>query len=124
MTLDANDMDGVVGLTQCSISKSESFTYKFRIDARQSGSFWYHGHSNNQRADGLFGGLIVHRPAFDEPSELEFYEYDGEKLLLIGDWYHRRASEVLAWFQDFGHFGNEVSRNWRFAHHGAGFVVS
>lgn len=34
-------MDGVVGLTQCAIGQSESFTYRFRIDESQSGTFWY-----------------------------------------------------------------------------------
>jgi FtsP/CotA-like multicopper oxidase with cupredoxin domain len=33
-------MDGVIGLTQCAIGKSESFTYRFRIGDEQSGTFW------------------------------------------------------------------------------------
>jgi len=38
------------------------------------------------------------------------YGYDKELLLLIGDWYHLPAEDVLAWYQDPGNFGNEVRR--------------
>jgi hypothetical protein len=37
------------------------------------------------------------------------YTYDRELLLLIGDWYHRPAGDVLEWYMDPGNFGNEVS---------------
>lgn len=36
----ANEMDGAVGLTQCIIGPSKSFTYKFKIDDNQAGTFW------------------------------------------------------------------------------------
>jgi iron transport multicopper oxidase len=36
----ANEMDGVVGFTQCPIPTNASFTYKFDIDSDQSGTFW------------------------------------------------------------------------------------
>jgi len=38
--IDANEMDGVVGLTQCAIPSKESFTYRFRIPDDQAGTFW------------------------------------------------------------------------------------
>jgi FtsP/CotA-like multicopper oxidase with cupredoxin domain len=34
-------MDGVVGLSQCAIGPSESYTYRFRIDDMQFGTFWH-----------------------------------------------------------------------------------
>lgn len=37
------------------------------------------------------------------------YGYDKEILLLIGDWYHRPAEEVLSWYLRAGSYGNEVS---------------
>ena len=108
----ANDMDGVVGLTQCAIPPSANFTYRFRIQESQSGTFWYHAHSGVRRADGLYGGLVVHEPshgraaaAAPDPSTRR---YDSERLLLVGDWYHRPASEVLAWFEDPDHYAYEV----------------
>lgn len=36
----SNEMDGVVGLTQCAIQPSQTFTYRFRIAHHQEGTFW------------------------------------------------------------------------------------
>ncbi|KAL2006773.1 hypothetical protein VTN00DRAFT_9441 [Thermoascus crustaceus] len=112
----ANSMDGVVGVTQCAILPGTSFTYNFTIPADQSGTFWYHAHSAVQRADGLYGGLVVHKPAFKpavrglmsrDSDERFSYGYDKEILLLIGDWYHRPAEGVLSWYLRAGSYGNE-----------------
>ncbi|GME56223.1 multicopper oxidase [Neofusicoccum parvum] len=101
-------MDGVVGFTQHPILPGANFTYEFDIAEDQAGSFWYHAHNQVQRADGLFGGLIVHRPSIaGSPLDPQKYEYDEERLLLIGDWYHRSANEVLAWYMRAASFGNE-----------------
>ncbi|UNI15436.1 hypothetical protein JDV02_001970 [Purpureocillium takamizusanense] len=102
----ANDMDGVVALTQCAIPASANLTYRFHIDDSQSGTYWYHAHSGVQRADGLFGGLVVHKPANtkDARNELATHSYDAEQLLLVGDWYHRSAVDVLEWFEDPNHY--------------------
>lgn len=112
-------MDGVVGVTQCAIPPGSSFTYNVTIPADQSGTFWYHSHANAQRADGMYGGLVVHRPAskatvrglFSRHGSTDSakHHYDKELLLLVGDWYHRTAVEVLAWYMRAGSFGNEVS---------------
>ncbi|KAK4090017.1 hypothetical protein Purlil1_5643 [Purpureocillium lilacinum] len=102
----ANDMDGVVALTQCAIPAAANLTYRFRIDDSQSGTYWYHAHSGVQRADGLFGGLVVHKPANAENAVAEraTYSYDAEQLLLVGDWYHRSAVDVLEWFEAPDHY--------------------
>jgi FtsP/CotA-like multicopper oxidase with cupredoxin domain len=65
----------------------------------------YHAHSEVQRGDGLYGGLVVH----NESADGGFYAYDRELLLLVGDWYHRPAEWLLARFQDRTSTGNEVS---------------
>ncbi|KYK62117.1 hypothetical protein DCS_03264 [Drechmeria coniospora] len=123
----ANEMDGVVGLTQCAIAPSTNFTYRFRIDESQSGTYWqaspprqpllpprltvtrYHAHSGVQRADGLFGGLVIHRPASKSPETADpaTYRYEKEQLLMVGDWYHRAGGEVLEWFVDPNHYAYE-----------------
>ncbi|KAK2601768.1 hypothetical protein QQS21_004652 [Conoideocrella luteorostrata] len=104
-----NDMDGVVGVTQCSVASGQTLTYKFQIHREQHGTFWYHAHSAVKRADGLYGGLVVHRPVGDKAgqSDLSIYEYDSEKMLLVGDWYHRSADQVLAEYKDFRNFAYE-----------------
>ncbi|QUC19070.1 uncharacterized protein UV8b_03311 [Ustilaginoidea virens] len=104
-----NEMDGVVGVTQCRVATGETFTYRFHIHRKQHGTFWYHAHSAVKRADGLYGALIVHKPVEGRiaHSDMALYEYDGEKLLLIGDWYHMPAEKVLAEYKDFRSFAYE-----------------
>lgn len=38
---DANNMDGVVGVTQKAIPAGAEFTYQFDISSTQAGTFWY-----------------------------------------------------------------------------------
>jgi len=102
-----NAMDGAVGLTQCPIPANKTFTYEFRIGDEEAGTFWWHAHSQVQRGDGMYGGLVVHKPAISQSKAVE-YSYEQEILLLIGDWYHRSADEVLAWYTSVRGFGNEV----------------
>ena len=99
-------MDGVVGLTQRGIAPGGTFTYRFRIDDGQAGTFWYHGHAGGQLADGLYGGLVVHEPISGGSQG----PLDPEYLFLIGDWYHRRAKEMMEWYMDSSHFANEVRK--------------
>ena len=92
----ANAMDGVVGLTQSAIPSAASMTYDFGLDDNQCGTFWYHAHSELQRADGLYGGLIIHCGYQDR--ELVSSPPAGEQLLMIGDWYHQAAWQTLEWY--------------------------
>lgn len=111
-------MDGAVGVTQCPIPPGASFVYNFTIRPDQSGTFWYHAHSGVSRADGLYGGLVVHSPVpkFTVRSLMARagskdswpHSYDEDLLVLIGDWYHRPGHDVLAWYMRAGSFGNEV----------------
>ncbi|QKX62088.1 uncharacterized protein TRUGW13939_09244 [Talaromyces rugulosus] len=119
---DANSMDGSIGVTQCGIPPGQSFWYNFTISPDQSGTFWYHAHSSVQRVDGLYGGLIVHKPATtlsldrfgrtkeqrnDALADRSKYNYGEELLLLIGDWYHRPARDVASWYLWWGSMGFE-----------------
>lgn len=107
-------MDGTSGVTQSAISPGAEFVYRFTIPSDQSGTFWYHAHSGVHRADGLYGGLVIHAPAAKSTvrgllaRESSEYKYGEELLLLIGDWYHRPASQVLSWYMRAGSSGNEV----------------
>lgn len=72
----------------------------------------YHAHSGVQRADGLYGGLVVHQPVNNATPvpDISVYQQQPEQLLLVGDWYHWQADKVFNWFQDAGHFGYEVQK--------------
>jgi FtsP/CotA-like multicopper oxidase with cupredoxin domain len=93
-------MDGAVGFTQCPIPSGSSYTYNFTIGDDETGTYWWHSHSDVQRADGLWGGLIVHSP------EVEKVPMD-EILLMVGDWFHRNQTDVLGWYTDASSMGNE-----------------
>ncbi|KUJ18466.1 uncharacterized protein LY89DRAFT_582403 [Mollisia scopiformis] len=101
-----NRMDGAVGFTQCPISAGSTLTYDFLVGEHQAGTFWWHAHSQVQRGDGMYGGLIVHQP-LSVKDEAQTYGYESDVLLMIGDWYHRSAEEVLAWYTSTRGFGNE-----------------
>ncbi|RDA90781.1 hypothetical protein CP533_3606 [Ophiocordyceps camponoti-saundersi (nom. inval.)] len=95
-----NDMDGAVGFTQCGIKPGRNLVYDFTVGLDEHGTFWWHGHDLMQRGDGLYGGLVVHRPGVvgDEVDDA---------LLLVGDWFHREQTDVLAWYAHHGSLGNE-----------------
>ncbi|UPK99837.1 hypothetical protein LCI18_010772 [Fusarium solani-melongenae] len=95
-----NLMDGAVGITQCPIPPGRDYVYNFTIGDDEHGTFWWHSHSDVQRADGLWGGLIVHSPQDARPSP-------GEYLVMVSDWFHRNQTEVLAWYADASSRGNE-----------------
>ena len=51
-------MDGVPGLNGFhGIAPHTTFTYKFKI--RQTGTYWYHSHSNLQEAQGAYGSIVI-----------------------------------------------------------------
>jgi FtsP/CotA-like multicopper oxidase with cupredoxin domain len=102
-----NEMDGASSFTQCPIPPGKSFIYSFIIDDESVGTFWYHAHSGVQRGDGMYGGLVVH-DRYERERELQRYPYGQDVLLLIGDWYHRDAGEVLDWYMSVRGFKNEV----------------
>jgi len=111
LTYSPDKMDGVAGVTQCGISSGASFIYNITIPNRQHGTFWYHAHTGLARADGLYGGLVVHVPASKSTVRgllADSTLYSKEFLLLIGDWYHKPAEEVMSWYMRAGSFGNDV----------------
>ena len=58
-------MDGVQGLNNYTdIAAGGHFTYRFKV--RQTGSYWYHAHTNGQEQDGLYGAMIF-KPRLKDP---------------------------------------------------------
>ncbi|MFZ4382338.1 MAG: multicopper oxidase domain-containing protein, partial [Sandarakinorhabdus sp.] len=54
-------------------------TYTYRIKVRQSGTYWYHAHSEGQEQAGQYGALII-APAGDDPILA-----DAEHVILLSD---------------------------------------
>ena len=102
-----NAMDGVPGVTQCGIPPGKTFVYRLQISTEQAGTFWYHAHSETQRADGLYGAFIVHAAANTTSAKPE--DDLEDQVLMIGDWYHRTGAEVLDYYMDWKHWKVEPS---------------
>ncbi len=71
-------MDGVPGISFPGIKPGETFVYEFPV--RQSGTYWYHSHSNMQEAMGLYGAIVI------DPAGVEPAPYDREHILVLSDW--------------------------------------
>lgn len=54
-----SDMDGVPYVNTPPIKPQESFTYRFK-KIRQSGTYWYHTHTNVQEQKGIYGAIVIH----------------------------------------------------------------
>ncbi|KAK0060978.1 laccase-1 [Biomphalaria pfeifferi] len=95
-------MDGVAMVTQCPISFNSKFTYRF--NASSAGTHYWHGHAGTQRADGLYGPLIVRQPPSQEIYHTS-YDYDlPEHVITITDWTIDMMTNRLA---KYVHFDND-----------------
>jgi CopA family copper-resistance protein len=80
-------MDGVPGISFPGIRPRETFVYEFPI--RQSGTYWYHSHSNMQEAMGQYGPIII------DPARADPVAYDREHVLVLSDWSFLHPHEIL-----------------------------
>jgi len=80
-------MDGVPGISYPGIAPGETFTYRYPV--RQSGSYWYHSHTDLQEQLGHYGQLIV------EPAGTDPVEYDIEHTVVLSDWTSEDPHKVL-----------------------------
>lgn len=71
-------MDGVPGVSFAGIMPGETFVYRFPV--RQSGTYWFHGHSGTQELLGLYAPLLI------EPSAPEPFEYERDYVVMLSDW--------------------------------------
>ncbi|KAG0499622.1 hypothetical protein HPP92_004313 [Vanilla planifolia] len=79
--------DGTEGVTQCPIQPGETFVYRFVVD--REGTYMYHAHYGMQRSAGLHGMIRVLVPE----GTREPFTYDGERTLVINDWWHKSTFE-------------------------------
>ena len=68
-------MDGVPFITQVPISPSTTFTYEFPI--KQTGTYWYHSHTELQEQSGLYGSIVIEDNA---------HSADRDYVVLLSDW--------------------------------------
>lgn len=80
--------DGTEGVTQCPIQPGETFKYQFVVD--RPGTYLYHAHYGMQRDAGLYGSIRVALP----DGELEPFDYDYDRSIILNDWYHKSTHEL------------------------------
>jgi len=81
-------MDGAPGFGFAGIKPGETFTYRFKI--QQSGTYWYHSHSDMQEQAGLYGPIII------EPVKPEPYRYDRDYVIMLSDWTDQKPHTVMS----------------------------
>ncbi|VAW15639.1 Multicopper oxidase, partial [hydrothermal vent metagenome] len=81
-----NFHDGVPYLNTPPIEPGHTLKYEFAI--KQSGTYWYHGHTMLQEQVGIFGSFIIH------PKE-KTLDYDKELVLMLSDWTNEKPMSVL-----------------------------
>ncbi|MBW1983012.1 MAG: multicopper oxidase domain-containing protein, partial [Deltaproteobacteria bacterium] len=79
------DMDGVPYVSFPPISPHTTFTYEFPI--RQSGTYWYHSHTDLQEQSGVYGSIVI------EPRQ-HHLNFDSEHVVLLSDWTDENPHEV------------------------------
>lgn len=94
--------DGVPGISFPGIKPGETFTYRFTV--KQSGTYWYHAHSDFQEIEGLYGPLVI------EPKAREPYRYDREYTLLLADWHDTKPETVFANLKKQSDYYNQHQR--------------
>lgn len=77
-------MDGVPFVTQVPIQPGATFVYEFPI--RQTGTYWYHSHSELQEQSGLYGSIVI-----DDGR----HPVDRAYVVLLSDWTTEDPHEVL-----------------------------
>lgn len=96
------DMDGVPDISFSGIAPGETFHYQFKV--RQSGTYWYHSHSEFQEQTGLYGAIIV------DPVEPEPFVYDREYVVMLSDWSDEDPNKIYTKLKTMSGYYNFAER--------------
>jgi CopA family copper-resistance protein len=81
-------MDGVPGISFDGIAPGKSFTYRFTL--KQSGTYWYHGHTDFQEQEGLYGPIVI------DPLENRDPPSDRSYPIVLSDWTDENPRRIFA----------------------------
>ncbi len=82
-----SDMDGVPGLSFHGIAPGETFVYRFEL--HQSGTYWYHAHTDGQEQEGLYGAFII------EPADGWAEAFEREHIVMLSDWTDETPARIV-----------------------------
>jgi L-ascorbate oxidase len=81
------EQDGVPGISYEGISPGETFTYNFPIV--QSGTYWFHSHTDFQEPDGAYGAIII------EPAKRDPFRYDRDYVVQLTDAHPHSGNRIM-----------------------------
>ncbi len=82
-------MDGVPGFNGFpGIKPGETFTYRFPV--KQTGTYWYHAHSEGQEQDGHYGSLVL-KPKGKDPIRA-----DRDYVVLLSDFHDEDSGTIMS----------------------------
>jgi len=81
-------MDGVPGISFEGIKPGDTFEYQFMIE--QSGTYWYHSHSDFQEQTGMYGAIVI------DPKEADPVTFDQEYVVMLSDWSDEKPEDIYA----------------------------
>ncbi|KAJ7776307.1 multi-copper oxidase [Mycena metata] len=81
--------DGPAGTSQCPIPPGATLLYNFTLGG-WTGTTWWHGHTDMQHTDGLYGAIVIHGPANDITPT-----YHADHALVMSDIYRAPVDELL-----------------------------
>lgn len=67
--------------------------YLSKLQVEQSGTYWYHSHSQGQYPDGIRAPFFISDPKFPYQEEV-----DEEFILSVSDWYHNEMQDLIPKF--------------------------
>ncbi len=91
-------MDGVPGISYAGIPPGQTFIYRFQV--RQTGTYWYHSHSEFQEQSGLYGAIVI------EPNHGERIKADRDYVVMLSDWVDGDPAEVFRKLKKMSDFFN------------------
>ncbi len=81
------EQDGVPGISYDGIAPGETFTYTFPIV--QSGTYWFHSHTDFQEPDGAYGAIII------EPAKRDPFRYDRDYVVQLTDAHPHSGNRIM-----------------------------
>ena len=95
-------MDGVPGISFGGIEPGTTFTYEFLV--RQSGTYWFHSHSESQELEGMYAPMII------DPIEPEPFRYERDYVVMLSEWSVDSADTLLSKLKKHGGYYNFQKR--------------
>ena len=101
------NMDGVPGISFDGIKPGTTFTYTFKVE--QSGTYWYHSHSDFQEQTGVYGAIVIN-PKVTDP-----YTYDKDYVITLSDWSDEKPTAIyrkLKLMSDYYNFNQRTTSDF------------